>query len=120
MQIKDLSLLTGVSSATIRFYEKEGVLPKPKKGANGYRIYPEAQVEQLKMISRAKELGFTLKEIKELSKMLFSKSLSRKEMAERLGKKNLEIDKKIEALKAMKKEINDALGGNCEFKGKLT
>lgn len=83
------------------------------------RIDAEERVEQLKMIHRAKDLGFTLKEIKDLSALLFSKKLSRKEMALRLEKKNLEIEKRIESLHQMKAEINRALSGLCEFKDRL-
>lgn len=120
MQIRELSKLTGISSTTIRFYEKAGVLPKAKKGHNGYRDYPEDRVMQLQMIGRAKALGFTLKEIKELSALLFSKKLNPKEMAKRLKEKNNEIDLKIESLQRMKSEINQALAGLCEFKDRLS
>lgn len=120
MQIQELSRLSGISSSTIRFYEKVGVLPKARKGSNGYREYPENQVVQLQMIARAKALGFTLKEIKELSSLLFSRKLSRREMASRLKKKNDEIDLKIKSLKSMKSEISNALSGLCEFKDRLS
>ena len=54
MQIKDLSKMSGVSSTTIRFYEKAGVLPSAQRGQNGYRDYPNERVEQLQMICRAR------------------------------------------------------------------
>lgn len=120
MQIRELSKLTGISSATIRFYEKAGVLPKARKSSNGYRDYTEDRVIQLQMIGRAKALGFTLKEIKELSALLFSKKLSRKEMSKRLKEKNEELDLKIESLQKMKSEINEALMGLCEFEDRLS
>jgi len=120
VQIRELSKLTGVSSTTIRFYEKVGVLPKARKGTNGYREYPEDRVMQIQMIVRAKVLGFTLNEIKELSALLFSKKLSPKEMAKRLKEKNEEIDVKIESLRMMKSEVNQALAGLCEFKDRLS
>ena len=44
MRIQQLSKLSGVSSTTIRFYEKTGVLPKASRGANGYREYPKEQM----------------------------------------------------------------------------
>lgn len=120
MQIKDLAKLAGVSDTTIRFYEKSGVLPKAQRGHNGYRDYPEERVVQLRMICRAKDLGFTLREIKDLSALLFSKKLDRKEMARRLKEKNEEIDIRIKSLKQMKSEINEALSGLCEFKDRLS
>jgi DNA-binding transcriptional MerR regulator len=119
MKIKELSDATGISRDTIRFYEKTGVLPKAKKEKNGYRRYPAESVVQLKMISRAKVLGFTLNEIKDLARMMTSRNLTPIEMGKRLKKKNLEIDQKIEALQNIKKEINHALIGLCEFRESL-
>ncbi len=120
MRIQQLSKLSGVSSTTIRFYEKTGVLPKASRGANGYREYPKEQIIQIQMIAQAKLLGFTLKEIKELSLLLYTQKLSPKEMTLRLKKKDQEIDTKIKNLKKIKKEIHTALSGLCEFKNRLT
>jgi len=55
-----------VAIDTIRFYEREGLLPEPKRRASGYRHYDDAAVRQLRFIRRAKALGFTLQEIREL------------------------------------------------------
>lgn len=56
----------GVGIDTIRFYEREGLLPEPERRASGYRSYGEGTVAQLRFIRRAKHLGFTLEEIREL------------------------------------------------------
>ena len=56
----------GVAIDTIRYYEREGLLPEPQRRASGYRSYGEGAVTQLRFIRRAKELGFTLEEIREL------------------------------------------------------
>lgn len=56
----------GVAIDTIRYYEREGLLPEPQRRASGYRSYGEGTVAQLRFIRRAKELGFTLDEIREL------------------------------------------------------
>jgi MerR family copper efflux transcriptional regulator len=71
LKISELSLKTGVCRETIRYYEKEGILPNPSKTENGYRDYSLERVVQLKMICIAKNLGFTLKEIKSLAKLAF-------------------------------------------------
>lgn len=55
-----------VGVETIRFYERQGLIPEPPRRDSGYRDYPEETVQRLGFIKRAKELGFTLKEIKEL------------------------------------------------------
>ena len=51
---------------TIRYYQRIGLLEEPLKPAQGYRVYPDASLARLHFISRAKQLGFTLNEIKEL------------------------------------------------------
>ena len=56
----------GVPIDTIRYYEREGLLPEAPRRASGYRSYGEDAVAQLRFIRRAKELGFTLEEIRGL------------------------------------------------------
>ena len=56
----------GVAIDTIRYYEREGLLPEPQRRASGYRSYGEDAIAQLRFIRRAKDLGFTLEEIREL------------------------------------------------------
>ncbi|TAL79512.1 MAG: heavy metal-responsive transcriptional regulator [Burkholderiaceae bacterium] len=56
----------GVAIDTIRYYEREGLLPQPQRRASGYRSYGDGAITQLRFIRRAKHLGFTLDEIREL------------------------------------------------------
>lgn len=57
----------GIGVETIRFYEREQLLPEPARDpSSGYRRYPESTVSRLQFIARAKELGFTLRETREL------------------------------------------------------
>ena len=56
----------GVGIDTIRYYERQGLLPEPQRRASGYRDYRTDVVERLRFIRRAKALGFTLEEIAEL------------------------------------------------------
>lgn len=56
----------GINTETVRYYEKLKLLPKPKRRESRYRVYDEIDLKRLLFIKRAKELGFTLKEIKEL------------------------------------------------------
>ncbi len=55
---------TGVSPDTIRLYERRGVLPRPRRTAGGYRQYPPATVERVRLVRRALALGFTLEELR--------------------------------------------------------
>ena len=65
MTIGTLARAAGVSVETVRYYERRELLEQPERG-DGYRRYSEADVERLKFVRRAKELGFTLAEIKDL------------------------------------------------------
>lgn len=66
MQIKELARATGVDIETIRFYEKEGLLPAPARLANGYRNYAPAHLERLSFIRHCRALDISLPDIKRL------------------------------------------------------
>jgi len=66
MKIGELAEQAGVSVQTVRFYERSGVLPAPPRTRSGYREYGVHDVHRLRFVCRAKELGFTLAEAKEL------------------------------------------------------
>jgi DNA-binding transcriptional MerR regulator len=67
LRISDLADRVGVSVATIRFYERKGLIPAPARvERNNYRAYAEADVETLRAVRRAQDLGFTLREIRQL------------------------------------------------------
>jgi MerR family mercuric resistance operon transcriptional regulator len=63
-----LAKATGVSSDTIRHYEKIGVLPRASRTESGYRLYPESTVERVLVVQRALRIGFTLAELSEVLK----------------------------------------------------
>ena len=62
----ELAKMAGVNRETIRFYEKKGLLANPNRTDGGYRQYSLKDLERLVFIKNAKELGFSLAEIKEL------------------------------------------------------
>ena len=66
MQIGQLASQAGVAIDTVRYYERQGLLPTPQRRASGYRQYGEQDIARLRFIRRAKELGFSLQEISEL------------------------------------------------------
>lgn len=59
----ELARLAGVSTDTLRHYERKGVLPKPQRLSNGYRKYPPNSVARVRLIRRALSVGFTLDEL---------------------------------------------------------
>ncbi|RDZ29699.1 heavy metal-responsive transcriptional regulator [Lysobacter silvisoli] len=66
MQIGQLAKRAGVAIDTVRYYERNGILPLPERQASGYRAYDERDVDRLRFLRRAKALGFTLTEIRDL------------------------------------------------------
>ena len=66
MKIGELAKRTDVPIDTVRYSEREGLIPPPIRRASGYRDYVDADVDRLRFMRRAKGLGFTLHEIREL------------------------------------------------------
>jgi len=59
----ELSRLAGVSSDTLRHYERKGVLERPRRSSNGYRQYPADALQRVQLVRRALSVGFTLDEL---------------------------------------------------------
>jgi MerR family mercuric resistance operon transcriptional regulator len=66
LKIGQVAGKTGLGVETIRFYERQGLIEEPPRRQSGYREYPDSVVDRIRFIKRAKELGFSLKEIREL------------------------------------------------------
>ena len=94
-----------VGVETVRFYERRGLLAEPERRPSGYRQYDEAVVDQLRFIKRAKELGFTLKEIKELLSLRLDPSTTCADVKSRAEEKIDDIQDKIRTLQRMKKAL---------------
>jgi DNA-binding transcriptional MerR regulator len=67
MKIGELAERTGIPASTIRYYEREGLLPKAQRGANGYRVYDGCAPERLELIQLGQSLGFSLDTIRALA-----------------------------------------------------
>ena len=65
-KIGQVAKAAGIGIDAIRFYEREGLIEKPPRRSSGYRAYSPDVVQRLRFIKRAKELGFSLREISEL------------------------------------------------------
>ena len=66
LTIGQVAAATNVNVQTIRYYERRGLFPTPRRAPSGYRQYPADAVARLRFIKHAQELGFSLKEIQEL------------------------------------------------------
>ncbi len=61
-----LAKKSGVNTATVRYYEKRELLPEPPRSNAGYRMFSTESINRMRFIKQAQEIGFSLKEIKEL------------------------------------------------------
>jgi MerR family mercuric resistance operon transcriptional regulator len=70
LQRAELARRTGCNLETVRYYEKAGVLPEPPRNESGYRSYDAGHERRLRFVLRARELGFSLEEIRELLRLV--------------------------------------------------
>lgn len=102
-----LSSQTGVNIETIRFYEKQGILPAPKRSAGGRRVYDESDIKRLNFIYRCRGLGFSLKEVTSLLSLVDAGSYTCKQVHQLTLEHAAEISGKIRSLKKMEAVLQD-------------
>ena len=107
---------SGVGVETVRFYEREGLIPKPDRSSSGYRQFDDEAIARLHFIKRAKELGFTLNEIKELLSLRLDATTSCADVRSRAEAKIADIDEKIRTLRRMKTALKK-LTSECSGDG---
>jgi MerR family transcriptional regulator, copper efflux regulator len=105
LRIGRLARLANVNVQTLRFYEREGLLPKPYRRLSGYREYPSEAVGLVILIKRIQALGFSLKEIKEILALRKAPSITLGDAAARLQSKIEEIDAKIGELRGLRNAL---------------
>ena len=94
-----------VNLETIRYYERQGLLPKPARLPSGYRAFSSDAVRRIRFIKRSQQLGFSLKEIKELLALRISPRSRCADVRTRTEAKIAEIDQKMRSLLAMKQAL---------------
>jgi len=105
MTIGHVAKLSGVGVETIRFYEREGLLNKPKRKESGYRLFEAEVVSRIKFIKRVKQLGFSLREIRELLSLRVDSRVSATEVKKRVDSKIEQIDRRIYDLKKVRNAL---------------
>lgn len=95
-----LAKLAVIPIETIRYYERRGLLPKPPRNKSNYRFYPESAVDDIAYIVRAKRLGYTLREIKQLIRFRKSSINQFPEQCLIVDRKIVEILAKIKRLRS--------------------
>ena len=99
----------GVNVETIRYYERIGLIERPRAVGTAVRIYPDDTVRRIRFIKRAQKLGFTLKEIRELLGLRVAPGGASTAVRRRVEGKLADIDRKLRALRAMRRTLTDLL-----------
>jgi DNA-binding transcriptional MerR regulator len=109
----------GVNVETIRYYERHGLLPKAPRTASGYRKFSGDYVTRLRFIRHAQELGFTLKEVKELLAIRVKPGSSCADVRRKAETKIADVDEKIHRLQAIREALV-RLTATCTGRGPVT
>lgn len=109
MKIGELARATGTKVETVRYYETIGLLGDTPRSAANYRVYDRAQLDRLSFIRRARALGFSIDEVRQLLDMADDGERSCAQV-DRLARAHLDsIDRKIADLKALRHELGALL-----------
>lgn len=107
-----------VSIDTIRYYERAGLLPAPRRRASGYRDYDPGVVERLRFIRRAKDLGFTLDEIRELLALSTDRERGVKSVKRRAEARLEQVRQRIRELQRVQRGLQQLIDA-CPGHGAL-
>ncbi|HIG43696.1 MAG TPA: MerR family transcriptional regulator [Gammaproteobacteria bacterium] len=105
----ELAKTTKVNSETIRYYEKIGLIQSPARTAGGHRIYAERHLNRVSFIRRSRELGFSLKEIRNLIELVDSERYTCEEVRDRTVIHLSDIEQKLADLQNMQINLKDMI-----------
>ena len=104
-----LAKKTGTKVETIRFYEKNGLLPEPGRTEGNYRAYDHMHLNRLSFIRRARDLGFSLDQVRGLLRLSDDRDQSCKAVDEIANEHRAEVERKIRDLQALKAELDNMI-----------
>lgn len=116
MKIGELAHRVGVNIQTVRYYERRGLLPEPERTDSGYREYDGHDIHRMEFILRAKALGFTLTEIRELMDLRVNPTRTAEDVRARALEKIADTEAKIRGLEEMRSGLQ-RLVSVCEAHG---
>lgn len=115
MRIGEVAAVSGCHLETIRYYERVGLLPQPPRTTGGYRVYGPHDVDRVRFVTRGRDLGFSLVEIRGLLLLSESADLSCLEVDQLARQHLLDIEARLGDLRRMASElrrvIHDCSGG---------
>ena len=107
MRIGEVAKAAEVGIDAVRFYEREGLLPAPARRPSGYRDYSPDAVLDLRFIRRAKQLGFSLREVSELLSINREPDASAGDVKKLAEEKLADLEDKIRSLQRMKQALRE-------------
>jgi Hg(II)-responsive transcriptional regulator len=105
VRIGEAARRAGVNIRTLHYYEARGLLPEPERTESNFRIYTEETIRRIRFVKRAQQLGFSLKEIKDLLAHRVDSKATCADVRERAQSKIADIEKRIVSLQAMKEAL---------------
>ena len=118
MRIGHLAGKAGVAVDTVRYYERQGLLPEPARRPSGYRDYGDDELQQLRFVRRCKALGFTLEETRELLRLNANPKADRAEVRALTERRLADVDAKLRELQLLRDSLAE-LATSCSGHGTL-
>lgn len=112
MNIGEVAQLSEVNSKMIRRYEEQGIIPKAGRTISGYRQYSEKDVHVLRFVKRSRELGFSMKDVKQLVSLWRNKNRPSSQVKSIASKHIEELEKKLLEIQSMLSTLKH-LTNNC-------
>lgn len=107
MNIGEAAARSGVPAKTIRYYEDIALIESADRAANGYRSYTDGDVQTLRFVARARDLGFTVEQCRNLLALYRDKSRASADVKRIAEAHVTEIERKIDELRAMRATLMD-------------
>ncbi len=117
LTIGELAKQGGVKAGAIRFYERAGIIPKPHRMENGYRLYATATADRIALIRKAQGLGLSLEEIKEVIRATDSGRCACPAVEKAVQAKITEVDAKLRELRALRRTLTRVVSEPCPPNG---
>lgn len=105
IKIGELASRTDCQTVTIRYYEKEGLLPKPMRSSGNYRLYSEAHIERLNFIRHCRSLGMTLVEVRALLRFRDTPNQDCSQINALLDEHIQQVETRVEELSQLKSNL---------------
>ena len=109
MRIGELAKTVGVTTDTIRYYEREGLLPSPERTPNGYRDYGPGVLDDLQFIKKAQALGLKLRDVREVLEISSGGKPPCEHVRATVSARLAEVEERVRELRALRATLRETL-----------